>query len=54
MPDPATSAATYRKEAQDKRQLAEKLTDPLQRDQLLSEAQALDDLAQTLEEAAPG
>jgi hypothetical protein len=54
MADPATTAAAYRQEAADKRRMAERLTDPAQRNRLLKEAQALDDLAQTLEEAAPG
>jgi len=53
MADPATSAASYRQEAQAKRQMAERLTDEAQRNQMLKEAQALDDLAQALEEAAP-
>jgi hypothetical protein len=53
MADPATNAAAYRQEANGKRQMAERLTDEAQRNHLLQEAQALDDLAQALEEAAP-
>jgi len=53
MADPATNAASCRQDAQAKRQRAERLTDGAERTQLLREAEALDDLAQTLEEAAP-
>lgn len=54
MADPATTSAAYRQEAAGKRQMAERMTDETQRNRLLQEAEALDDLAQALEEAAPG
>jgi hypothetical protein len=53
MADPATTASTYRQEANGRRQMAERMTDETQRNRILQEAQALDDLAQALEEAAP-
>jgi hypothetical protein len=51
--DRVTVAAAYREEAQSKRQMAERLTGETEKYRLLKEAEALDDLAQTLEEAAP-
>lgn len=54
MSDAIPTATRYREEAQDKRKVAEKVTDATQKKQLLREAEALEDLAQTLEEGAPG